>query len=198
MRGGAKMFKRTVIGGLILLHAATASGQQRPPTEETSNAPSPPADQVIYKGVVGNLLEALPLDPRDRVQLQRANTVLSSPLSARSVAVALGIASGPLMLVGLIWGLWSAAKIQRADAVAEFPLPLARRTSDPFWFYTAADDNDPAHRLQPAQLDRMPRHAKTASELAAIVGASGRADSGVSCDNCEQIPDWRAPIRNSP
>lgn len=202
MRGGATIYQRTVIGGLILLHAATASAQA-PPIEARPNAPSPPADQVIYKGVVGNLLETVALDPEDRVQLQRANAVLANPLSARSVAVALGLASPPLMLLGFIWGLFSAAKIKPAEPAAERPgaLPNALRASVPshgideryarLWFYTPADDKDPADRLPPAQL-RMPRFA-AASELAAVAGTSGRADPGVPCDSCyKQMLDWRA------
>jgi hypothetical protein len=67
---------------------------------------------VIYKGVVGNILEAMPLDPEQRVNLQRGNAVVNNTFTGRTLAVLLGIASPPLMIVGLIGGIWSAAKIK--------------------------------------------------------------------------------------
>ena len=73
---------------------------------------SPQLDQVIYKGVAGNFLETLPMEAEDRVALQRANAVVSSPLTGRSIAVLLGL-SGPVFIIGgIIWGLWSAAHIE--------------------------------------------------------------------------------------
>ena len=74
--------------------------------------PVPAIDQMIYKGVVGNILEAMPLDPEQRVNLQRGNAVVNNTFTGRTLAVLLGIASPPLMVVGLIWGIWSAAKIK--------------------------------------------------------------------------------------
>jgi hypothetical protein len=73
---------------------------------------TPQLDQVIYKGVGGNFLETLPLDAVERVQLQRANAVVSSPMTGRTIAVLLGV-SGPGFIVGgLIWGIWSALHIE--------------------------------------------------------------------------------------
>jgi hypothetical protein len=85
---------------------AVAGGGTRPA--------SPRADQILYKGVVGNLLEAVPLDPEQRVELQRTNAVVSNPLSARSVALLLGIANPVVMLGGLLWGIWAASQIESA------------------------------------------------------------------------------------
>jgi hypothetical protein len=76
---------------------------------------TPPIDQVIYKGVVGNILEAMPLDPEQRVHLQRGNAVVNNTFTGRTLALLLGIASPPLMIVGLIWGIWSAANIKPAQ-----------------------------------------------------------------------------------
>lgn len=71
-----------------------------------------PIDQMIYKGVTGNLLEAVPMEAHERVTLQRANAVISSPITGRSLAVVLGV-SGPGFIVGgLIWGLWAAMNIE--------------------------------------------------------------------------------------
>ena len=75
-------------------------------------------DQVIYKGVVGNLLEGMPIDPDKRVQLQRTNAVVSNVVSARSLAILLGVANPVLMIGGLVWGVWSASQIKPAEVAA--------------------------------------------------------------------------------
>jgi hypothetical protein len=100
-----------LVAAFVLLHGATVSAQ--PPDEEaTTKRKAPATEQLMYRGIGGNILEAVPMEAEDRLRLQRLNAVLSSPISARSLAVALGIASPPLMLVGLVWGLWSAANIR--------------------------------------------------------------------------------------
>lgn len=76
------------------------------------------ADQVLYKGVVGNLLETVPLDPDRRVELQRTNAVISNPLTGRSLAVLLGVASPVLMIAGLVWGIWAASQISKVAVEA--------------------------------------------------------------------------------
>ena len=76
------------------------------------------ADQILYKGVVGNLLEAVPMDPEQRVGLQRGNAVVSAPLSARSLALLLGITNPVVLIGGLAWGIWSASRIEAPAAKA--------------------------------------------------------------------------------
>jgi hypothetical protein len=71
---------------------------------------------MIYKGVAGNFLDAVPLDPDARVSLQRANALISNPVSWRSAGMLLGIANPVFLIGGLIWGLWSASNIQPARA----------------------------------------------------------------------------------
>lgn len=117
-----------VIGLLLLLGTAYASAES-PHDTSSSSQPQTSDSQTIYKGVVGNLLDSVPLTPEDRLQLQRANAVLGSPLTARTVAVALGIASPPLMVVGLIWGLWSASQIKPAHTARESAEPLAKQSA---------------------------------------------------------------------
>ena len=100
-------------------------------TEPGAEPAAPSIDQVIYKGVVGNILEAMPLDPEQRVQLQRGNAVLNNTFTGRSLALLLGIASPPLMIVGLVWGIWSAINIKSTQpevrtAVGPLPQPEAR------------------------------------------------------------------------
>jgi hypothetical protein len=124
--------------GDILTDAAPDSNAARPQQEPAlivspelspvDQSPVPAIDQVIYKGVVGNILEAVPLDPEQRVHLQRGNAVVNNTFTGRTLALLLGIASPPLMIVGLIWGIWSAANIKPAQgeaATAGAPAPQA-------------------------------------------------------------------------
>ena len=109
-----------IAAGLALIFAATAQAQD---VEPFSPAPAPSAsapavDQVIYKGVVGNLLEAVPLNPEKRVQLQRTNAVVSNLANARTLAIALGVTNPVLLIGGLVWGLWSASQIRPAQLAA--------------------------------------------------------------------------------
>jgi hypothetical protein len=107
-----------IFGTIILLHGVAAQAQSRS-NEAAPDPPSSPTAQTIYKGVLGNLLEAVPLDPKERVQLQQLNAVVGSPLSGHSLAMALGIASPPLIVIGLLWGLWSAKQIQPKETLVE-------------------------------------------------------------------------------
>ena len=73
-------------------------------------------DQMVYKGVVGNLLDQVPMDAQERLDLQRANAVVGNALGARSVAILLGVTASPLFVIGgLIWGLVAASKIKPGD-----------------------------------------------------------------------------------
>lgn len=177
------MCQRIVIGGLILLHAATASGQA--PAVESPPTPSPSAEQVLYRGIVGNLLESVPLDSTDRVQLQRANALVTTPLGARSLALALGIAQPPLLVAGLLWGIWSAAKIKPIEAAPQHAARSVPQISH------LPDGNDPltfrgdirtVETLEAVPLDRPSRYA-TASALAEVMGGSGPARP-LPCLNC--------------
>jgi hypothetical protein len=106
-------------------HAEAAPAERAPPSS---------VDQVIYKGLVGNLLEAVPLDPEQRVQLQRGNAIINNAFTGRSLAMLLGIASPPLMIAGLIWGIWSAFNIKPAQTdtrTALAPLEPAIQAQEP-------------------------------------------------------------------
>jgi hypothetical protein len=200
VRCRAAMFRSTLVSGLVLLYA-TAVSAQAPQAESNQNTPppTPTAEQVIYRGVVGNLLESVPLESEERVRLQRGVAVLTNPLSARTLATALGLASPPLMIVGLIWGLWSAANIQSADTASAnrvSSVVLRPPNSDHAvnvlyqWFQTTADEKNAGDRAEPTQLNGLPKFA-AATDLAAIVG-SGLGDPAVPCDNCfKQMLDLR-------
>jgi hypothetical protein len=129
-----------------------AAGAEAPSTDK---APAPSLDQVFYKGVVGNILEAMPLDPEQRVQLQRGNAIINNAFAGRSVALLLGIASPPLMIAGLIWGIWSAINIKSAPAdtrtalvpsqpavEAEEPVPAAEPVQAPRSDDSVSPDRD--------------------------------------------------------
>jgi hypothetical protein len=133
-RRRTKVYRTTVAA--ILIMTITAA----PVRAEDGVFPLPEApenssvDQVIYKGVVGNLLEVVPLPVEQRLQLQRGNAVVSNTLTGRSLAVLLGLTSPVLMIGGLIWGIWSAANIKAAtvaDAAPAAASSVAQATQPP-------------------------------------------------------------------
>ncbi len=71
-------------------------------------------DQMLYKGIVGNLLDAVPMDPGERVTLQRTNAVASGAMSGKSLATLAGLAHPGFLIGGLVWGLWAASNIEPA------------------------------------------------------------------------------------
>lgn len=108
---------------LVTAVCARAQDPDTPPLPTLSEE----AQQVLYKGVVGNLLESVPLDTEQRVKLQQANAVVSNAMSGRTLAPLLGIANPVLLIGGLVWGLWAASQIKApatqsvADAKADPP-----------------------------------------------------------------------------
>ncbi len=75
-------------------------------------------DQMLYKGVVGNMLEAVPMDAEQRTKLQRANAVVSGTLTGRSLSMLAKLAHPGFLVGGLVWGLWAAANIDAAPPAA--------------------------------------------------------------------------------
>ncbi len=109
------MLRATLAVGLVLMSIAGISAQEL--NIEPVSAPaalSEPFEQMLYKGVAGNFLDTVPIDPEARVNLQRANAVISNPLSWRSVGLLLGVANPVFLVGGLVWGIWSAANIKPA------------------------------------------------------------------------------------
>jgi len=96
---------------LILSLTESAWADDAPKSPDVPDAPSQPAAQVIYKGLIGNVLDAVPMDPVKRAELQRANAVVSNTFSGRSLAVLIGLSNPILMIGGLVWGFWSASNI---------------------------------------------------------------------------------------
>jgi len=73
-------------------------------------------DQVVYKGLVGNVLDAIPMDPSDRLGLQKTNAVVSNTLFGRSLAIVAGLSNPILLVGGFVWGIWAASNIKPAEA----------------------------------------------------------------------------------
>lgn len=127
-----KAYAAPVLAAVLAFGTPNALAQQSdettrdaaPSAESTALAQRP--DQILYKGVVGNLLEAVPMDPEKRVELQRGNAVLSAPLSARSLALLLGITNPVVLVGGLIWGIWAASRIEAPAAPAKVADESAR------------------------------------------------------------------------
>jgi hypothetical protein len=179
------------------IHATVASAESGADQPATRGEAATSAAQTLYKGVVGTLLEAAPLEAEDRVRLQRFSSMLSSPLSARSLAMALGIASPPLMVLGLLWGLWSANQIAAPQAVARAPAPA--QPSGIAIEVTAAPGADgtrptavapgSAERLSAGPLDgtdpfaSLSRRADVGA-LAQVVGGAANSDAAVPCEYC--------------
>jgi len=105
--------------------------------------PVPEIDQRIYKGLVGNVLDSLPMDPVDRVHLQRTNAVISNAFTGRSLAVLAG--GGPLLVLGgLLWGIWSASQINPAVDVVDARITVVNSNAGEAASVAAASDADDA------------------------------------------------------
>ncbi len=201
----------SAVGLILLLHVGTSGAQTLPPESKPASESKPnQAVEVIAKGVVGNLLDVVPLHAEDRAQLQRLNAVVGSPLSARTLAIALGVSSPPLMIIGLIWGLWSATQIspkdsdvQPGDAVLQKRSPggdpditvrspiHGAATANASQTLHTPDATDRTATVSAAAtsenvhdaLQRMARNVEV-STLASVVGGASGTEKGVPCDYC--------------
>ena len=107
--------------------------------QNSTSAPGKPAEpaqalpDIVYKGIAGKVLDAMPIEPSTRLGLQRANTIVSSTLTVRSVGLLTGL-GGPLgALAGLLWGIFSSRQIEAAPPAEAKPaantIPVADATS---------------------------------------------------------------------
>jgi hypothetical protein len=103
---------------LLLALAAPAAARDDPGTPGASDVPPQGFEQFVYKGLVGNALDAIPMDPSKRLDLQRTNAVVGNTLMGRSLAVFVGLSNPVLLLGGFVWGVWAAANIKPANAGA--------------------------------------------------------------------------------
>ena len=101
---------------VLLALAAPASAEDDTGPAEVAAAFSRGFDQAVYKGLVGSVLDAIPMDAAQRVDLQRTNAVVSNTLLGRSLTVLAGLSNPVLLLGGFVWGLWAASNIEPAEA----------------------------------------------------------------------------------
>lgn len=104
---------------LLLAYAGAAYAGNDPGPGAVVNAAAKEFDQIVYKGVVGNVLDGVPMDPSSRVSLQRANAVISNTLSGRSLAALAGLSNPVLLLGGFVWGMWAASSIKPEEHAIE-------------------------------------------------------------------------------
>ena len=103
---------RSIVLAACLLLAIAARAEDAP-------QPPPALGDVVYKRVIGKALDAVPMDPEERVALQRTSAVVSGTLTGRSISVWAGLSHPILWIVGLAWGLFSASNIKAAEANAK-------------------------------------------------------------------------------
>jgi hypothetical protein len=85
----------------------------------------PPLGDVVHKGLVGKALDVVPMDPGERVVLQRTSAVVSGTLTGRSLAAWAGLSHPILLVAGLVWGIYSALSINVAEARTPDEYPQA-------------------------------------------------------------------------
>lgn len=111
---------RLMLCSLVLLASASAASAQDDPGARAAAGAFPQGfDQTVYKGLVGKVLDGIPMDPLQRVGLQRTNAVVSNTMFGRSLAAWVGLSNPVLLLGGLVWGMWAAANILPAEAETE-------------------------------------------------------------------------------
>jgi hypothetical protein len=101
---------------LFLALASPASAQDDPGSRAVAGSVSQGFDQAVYKGLIGNVLDAIPMNPSERLDLQRTNAVVSNTLFGRSLTGVVGLGNPVFLLGGLIWGVWAASNIKPAEA----------------------------------------------------------------------------------
>ena len=98
---------------------ATNTPQSRNIDSYEQNAASPAPrghptvsiSDIIYKGVIGKMLDSAPLENSTRTILQQANSVVGNSFAGRALATLTGVGGPILTVAGLFWGLFSAQKI---------------------------------------------------------------------------------------
>jgi hypothetical protein len=105
--------------------------------ESRAQEATPPVSKVIpdvvFKGIVGKALDALPIEPEQRVVLQRTNAVVSGPLTGRTLSVWAGITNPILLVVGAVWGVYSAMKIKAPEtrvAITDSKVPAQANSGE--------------------------------------------------------------------
>jgi LysM repeat protein len=85
--------------------------EQNPASPATGVPSTASISDIIYKGVVGKMLDSAPLESSTRTALQQANSVVGNSFAGRALATLTGVGGPILTVAGLLWGLFSAQKI---------------------------------------------------------------------------------------
>ena len=85
---------------------------------EKSAEPASKLPDIFYKGVVGKVLDAMPLEPATRTTLQQTNSVVSGTFTVRSLGALAGFGGPLLTIAGLVWGIFSSRQVDSAAAGA--------------------------------------------------------------------------------
>jgi hypothetical protein len=101
---------------LLFALATSASAQDEPGSRAVAGAFPQGFDQAVYKGLIGNILDVIPMNPSERLDIQRTNAVVSNTLFGRSLTVLAGLSNPVLLVGGFIWGVWAASNIKPAEA----------------------------------------------------------------------------------
>ena len=83
--------------------------------EHAAEAGTRAVPDIVYKGVMGKMLDAVPLEPATRTTLQQANAVVSNSVTGRTLAALTGLGGPILTVAGFVWGLFSSQQIQAAQ-----------------------------------------------------------------------------------
>jgi hypothetical protein len=102
---------------VLLASAGPASAQDASGSRLDTSAFPAGFDQAIYKGLVGNVLDAVPMDRLKRLDLQRTNAIVGNTLLGRSLTVLAGLSNPLLLLGGFAWGVWAASNIKAAAII---------------------------------------------------------------------------------
>ncbi len=143
---------------VLMIMAPPAFAESPPNTHNPAVEPaSADFSQVLYKGIVGNVLEKLPMDAEQRVALQRTNAVVSNIFSGRSLSLLVNATNPVLLIGGIVWGLWAASNIKpAASASAVATLPDAIRKVDVAHETRAETGHSPAEHTSFASRDSQP------------------------------------------
>ena len=102
-----------------------------PARAQDASSVGPEVRDVVFKGVVGKALDAVPMDAEHRVVLQRTNAVVSSTLTGRTLTVWAGMTNPILLIAGMAWGIFSASHIQ-TDSINPDPRTMLVDLLDAF------------------------------------------------------------------
>jgi hypothetical protein len=140
---------------LFLALASSASAQDGPGSREVAGSVPQGFDQTVYKGLIGNVLDAIPMNPSERLDLQRTNAVVSNTLFGRSLTGVVGLSNPVFLLGGLVWGVWAASNIKPAEAGIERTVDSGRSSGGTaaqehtvaLLYPSSAADDAPANRV---------------------------------------------------